>query len=240
MTNNPPTALIIEDDIDLSYLIAIHLKAEGYLVRVAHDMRQGQQMLRDSSLVLAIIDRNLPDGDGIELCRKVRNSTPHVGILVLTCLGQTPQRIEGLDAGADDYMAKPFSLDELLARVRSIARRASILPPPPSSEFIKVRGLEVDTTKRIVTLEGEVVELTETEYEILLFLARNPGRTFSRGELLHNVWGYTLAGYEHTVSTHIARLRGKLQGDRSSPKYIITVWGVGYKFVDGTTEENDS
>lgn len=239
MTHNPPTALIIEDDLDLAHLIATHLKGEGYLVRVVHDIRQAIPLLQESSLGLAIIDRNLPDGDGIEVCRRIRELTPQAGIIMLTCLGQTQQRIEGLGAGADDYVTKPFSVDELIARVRSVARRSSLPPTPPPSDSIKILDLEINTSKRTVTLRGELIDLTDTEYRILLLLARAPGRAFSRSELLHNVWGYTLDGYEHTISTHITRLRAKLHEDLSSLRYILTVWGVGYKFADCQTQEND-
>lgn len=224
-------ALIIEDDLDLAALVAANLRSEGFIVRLSHEAESALAALKEVPFTLAVIDRNLPDIDGIEICKHIRSNSPNTGIIMLTCLGRTSQRIEGLEAGADDYITKPFSIDELVARVHSVMRRAAATPAPALPTKIKVGDLLIDLQAKEVYVKGQKIVMTETEFDLLAFLAQHPGKKFSRTELLHSVWGYTLSGYEHTVNTHITRVRSKVGDDPAAPRYILTVWGVGYQFA---------
>lgn len=232
MSTTKPIALLVEDDVDLAQLLCSHLREEGILVTLAHDGAEAFERLRELHFTIAILDRNLPDLDGVELCKHIRKTSPTTGVILLTCIGQTSERVRGLNAGADDYIAKPFSIDELLARTQSVIRRATSNEKTPPLNEIHAGELSISKITRNVLFKGEKLELTETEFDLLVFLAENPGVKFSRTELLHNVWGYTSSGYEHTINTRINRLRMKLKEDTANPSYIITVWGVGYKFSE--------
>ena len=177
----------------------------------------------------------LPGIDGLEICRRLRTEKPELPILMLTARTTELDRVLGLEMGADDYLTKPFSVRELVARVKAIFRRMEVFDTQPQPAKLALGPVEIDADSRRVLVEGEPVELTAREFDLLAFFARHPGRVFTRGQLLDKVWGYTHEGYEHTVNTHINRLRGKLEADPSHPRFILTVWGVGYRFP--TTEE---
>jgi DNA-binding response OmpR family regulator len=177
----------------------------------------------------------LPGVDGLEICRRLRNRGGYTPILMLTSKSSELDRVLGLEMGADDYVTKPFSIRELLARVKAIFRRVEELKSekkkgPPA--LIKSGELAVDVQKRHVTMKGKTVELTAKEFDLLCHFARHPGRVFTRSQLLDSVWGYGHDGYEHTVNSHINRLRAKIEDNPAQPKYVLTVWGVGYKFTD--------
>ncbi len=181
----------------------------------------------------------LPDGDGLTLCRQFRQTNATLPILMLTARSTELDRVVGLEMSADDYLTKPFSIAELLARVKALFRRVDAhranLAKPDQETVIQHGDLSIDVARRQVILEEKPLELTAREFDLLLFFARHPGRVFTRLQLLDQVWGYNHDGYEHTVNSHINRLRAKLEADPAHPRYVITVWGVGYKFAEATS-----
>lgn len=225
--------LVVEDDADLAELVRMHLVELGLAVDVEHDGLAAAGRLAEQPYDLVVLDLNLPGMDGTQLCRRIRMGPEYIGILILSARGSELDRIVGLENGADDYLAKPFSVLELIARVKAILRRAEAMQIPSSSQkVLSVCGVTIDMQKRLASVDGKAVELTAKEFDLLLFFAEAPGRVFSRAELLHSVWGYHHAGYAHTVNSHINRLRTKIEADPLVPRLVLTVWGVGYKFCD--------
>ena len=226
--------LIIEDDRDIADLVRLHLEDLGCRVEVESDGRRGYERAATKSFDLVILDLMLPTLDGLEICRRLRSSSDYTPILMLTARTTELDRVLGLEMGADDYLTKPFSVLELIARVKALFRRVEALGGGdlPLDDRIQLDGLSIEEAKRQVTINGESVELTAKEFDLLLCFARNPGRVFSRSQLLDQVWGYGHDGYEHTVNSHINRLRGKIESDPSQPRFILTVWGVGYRFAE--------
>jgi len=228
--NSPRKILVVEDDPDISSLVELHLVDAGNEVELQADGDSGLTRALGEPFDLVILDIMLPGVDGLEICRRLRTEKPGLPILMLTARSTELDRVLGLEMGADDYLTKPFSVRELVARVRAIFRRMEVFDSQPQPERVVVGPVEIDTESRRVLIEDEPVDLTAREFDLLAFFARHPGRVFTRGELLDKVWGYTHEGYEHTVNTHINRLRGKLETDPSHPRFILTVWGVGYRF----------
>jgi DNA-binding response OmpR family regulator len=226
----PRRILVVEDDPDISALVEIHLKDTGFEVELQSDGSSGLARALGESFDLVVLDIMLPGVDGLEICRRLRAEKPELPILMLTARSTELDRVLGLEMGADDYLTKPFSVRELVARVKAIFRRMEIFDAQPAPTTLAVGPMEIETDSRRVLIDGEPVELTAREFDLLVFFARHPGRVFTRGQLLDKVWGYTHEGYEHTVNTHINRLRGKLETDPSHPRFILTVWGVGYRF----------
>lgn len=227
--------LVIEDNVDLAQLLALHLRDLAYRVDVAHDGRAGLAQATGHSYDLVILDLMLPGLDGLEVCRRLRRADVYVPVLMLTSKSSELDRVLGLEIGADDYVTKPFSIQELLARVKAMFRRSESLKSGVAREgpkIIQFRDLVIDTEKRRVTLAKKEVELTAKEFELLSHFAGTPGRVYSRPQLLDQVWGYGHDGYEHTVNSHINRLRAKIERNPAQPSYILTVWGVGYKFAE--------
>jgi DNA-binding response OmpR family regulator len=222
--------LVIEDEIELAELVRRQLEAAGYTTQIAHNGQAGLQHALRTPPDLVILDWMLPGLDGLAICRQLRERSA-VPILMLTARADEADRVLGLEVGADDYLTKPFSLRELMARVRAMLRRVEMLRrvDQPISESIIRGDLVIDPLDRRVTIAGEVIELTVKEYDLLLLLARNPGRSFSRFFLLDTIWGQEYIGGERSVDTQIVRLRRKLGevGDQ-----IVTVWGVGYRFEE--------
>lgn len=226
--------LIIEDNRDLAEVVAVNLGDLG-AVEVAGDGRRGLAMARQRRYDLLILDLMLPGMEGLEICRTLRGAGAWPPVLMLTARSSEADRVLGLEVGADDYLVKPFSMRELVARVRALLRRVEALAEAlePCPEPILVRGdLAIDCARRQVSVGGRPVALTTREFDLLVQFARHPGRVYRRGQLLDQVWGYGYAGYEHTVNTHINRLRSKIEPDPSQPRFIQTVWGVGYRFAD--------
>jgi DNA-binding response OmpR family regulator len=234
--------LVVEDDADIAGLVRLHLEDEGCAVESAGTGQQALRALTHGRFDLVILDRMLPDTDGIEICKQLRSQKDYVPVLMLTARSGEVDRVMGLELGADDYLTKPFSVPELLARVKAILRRAEAMRRAATDggeEPIRVGNLSVDPGRRHVTVSGLPVELTATEFDLLLLFARHPGRVFTRAQLLEQVWGYEHSGYEHTVNSHINRLRSKLEPQPSEPRYLLTVWGVGYRFFDpGSDQDN--
>jgi len=227
--------LIIEDNPEIASLIQLHLKDIHCEADIAADGEQGLKRFEQGDYQLVILDLMLPVIDGLEVCKWLRSQEyAYVPIIMLTSKSSELDRVLGLEIGADDYITKPFSLPELMARVKAQFRRMEAVAAParPSVPQLHFGDLVIDTDKHKVLLSGNVVELTAKEFDLLLHFASKPGRVYSRAELLDKVWNYRYEGYEHTVNSHINRLRNKIEEDPANPRYILTVWGVGYKFSD--------
>ncbi len=229
--------LIVEDEADIARLLQSHLKDIGCLSDVAPTVREARNRFEHGDYALVILDLMLPDGDGISLCREMRQAEGYIPILMLTAKSTELDRVLGLEVGADDYLTKPFSIAELLARVKALFRRTEALSAPATDNkpkaVITAGSMVIDPERRKVKLDGAEVELTAREFDLLYFFASHPGKVFNRIELLQQVWGYNHDGYEHTVNSHINRLRAKIEANPSKPGYVLTVWGVGYRFSDG-------
>ncbi len=228
--------LIVEDEPDIARLVQTHLKDAGYEADTAGNGAAALNLFEKGGYQLVVLDLMLPDTDGLSLCRQMRAKAEYVAILMLTAKSTELDRVVGLEVGADDYLTKPFSVPELLARIKALFRRMQALQSRPEAsdeqEVIEREGLVIDVGRRRVTIDERAVELTAREFDLLLFFARHPGRVFSRVQLLDQVWGYNHDGYEHTVNSHINRLRAKIESNPADPRYVLTVWGVGYKFSD--------
>ncbi len=232
MTRN---ILVIEDDRDIGRLLELHLHDLSYAVQVIHDGEEGCREALSKAYDLIILDVMLPGMDGLELCRRLRTKATYTPILMLTAKSSELDRVLGLEVGADDYLTKPFSVRELLARVKAIFRRAEAFAargPAAAQKRIRAGDLCIDLEKRKLTLGGAPKDLTAKEFDLLLQFAEHPGRVYTRVQLLDLVWGYGHEGYEHTVNSHINRLRAKIEKDSANPDYILTVWGIGYKFCE--------
>ena len=235
----PRTILVIEDDPDIAQLVHLHLCDTGYEVDVVQDGLAGLQQALAESYDLVILDLMLPGIDGLELCRKLRGASKYSLVLMLTAKSTELDRVLGLEVGADDYLTKPFSILELLARVKALFRRMDALrsqAPQKTLPTIRAGDLVIEVDKRKVQLRGRSIELTAKEFDLLLQFAQHPGQVYTRATLLDAVWGYSHDGYEHTVNSHINRLRAKIEDDSSRPRYILTVWGVGYSFTEEWSE----
>ena len=231
----PQSVLVIEDNHDIADLVALHLRDEGYEVTIHNDGSEGLAAARAKNYDLLVLDLMLPGTDGLTICRELRAGPHYLPILMLTAKTTELDRVLGLEMGADDYLTKPFSIRELVARVKALLRRAEAMGSQPaaeeeSAEKIQCGELLIDTERRQVSVAGNNIELTAKEFDLLLYFARHPGRVYSRVQLLDQVWGYGHEGYEHTVNSHINRLRSKIESDPAKPRYVLTVWGVGYKF----------
>lgn len=228
--------LIVEDDQDIMELVSIHLTDLGCQITKAYDGLQGYDLGAKNKYDLIILDIMLPGMDGLEVCRKLRAQEIQSPILMLTAKSEEIDKVLGLEIGADDYLTKPFSIREFIARVKAIFRRASMQNQQTvegaKEEIIHIDELQIDKSKRKVLLKGTRIDLTPKEYDLLLLMANHPGKSFSREDLLNIVWGYEFSGYEHTVNSHINRLRSKIESDFAKPRYILTTWGVGYRFND--------
>jgi DNA-binding response OmpR family regulator len=231
--------LVIEDDPDIAKLVKLHLEDLGCAVDLEHDGRAGLRLADSGRYDLVVLDLVLPGLDGLEICKTIRSRKDYLPVLMLTARSSEIDRVLGLEIGADDYLTKPFSIMELVARVKAIFRRETAMrqkaadAPQPS---IHLRNLDIDHRTRMVSVQGRTVDLTAMEFDLLSYFARHPGRVFSRAQLLKQVWGYEHEGHQHTVNTHINRLRGKIEPDPAEPTYIHTVWGVGYKMTDETED----
>jgi Response regulators consisting of a CheY-like receiver domain and a winged-helix DNA-binding domain len=226
-------ALIIEDDKDIADLIAIHLTDLGFEADKSFDGKEGLLKALGNSYRIILLDIRLPGLDGMEVCKKIRLERIHTPILMVTSKSEEIDKIIGLEIGADDYITKPFSIRELMARVKAMVRRSELVQAPKAVDTvqeIKYDGLYINVTLRMVEVHGKRVELSPKEFELLVLFASNPGRTYTRTQLLDQVWGYQFEGYEHTVNSHINRLRTKIERNPNDPEFILTTWGVGYKF----------
>lgn len=226
--------LVIEDNPEIAGLISLHLTDMGCRVQLEQDGRQGLSLARSDPPDLIVLDLTLPGMDGLDICRQLRADTNQTPILMLTARSSEADRVSGLDTGADDYMVKPFSIPEFLARVKVIFRRQSAASSPATDlrTVIHAGPLQIDLDKRSVQVADRPINLTAREFDLLVQFATHPGRVYSRAQLLDLVWGHNNASFEHTVNSHINRLRTKIEIDPAKPDYVLTVWGIGYKFND--------
>ncbi|XUA17948.1 response regulator transcription factor [Citrobacter sp. OP27] len=236
--NNPKKILLVEDDQDIATLLRLNLQDEGYQIVHEADGHQALVQLEKQVWDAVILDLMLPGVDGLEICRRIRQMTRYLPVIIISARTSETHRVLGLEMGADDYLPKPFSVLELIARVKALFRRQEAMGQNIRMEggHIACHGLNIDPLSREVRLRGDVIELTPREFDLLYWFARHPGEVFSRLSLLDRVWGYQHEGYEHTVNTHINRLRIKIERDPAEPEIILTVWGKGYKFASEKTE----
>ena len=227
--------LIVEDERDLARVLKRHVEGLGCQVQLAATGEEAVALAHEE-FDLVLLDVMLPGIDGMEVCRRLRSLNRYMPVLMLTARSSDIDKVMGLESGADDYLTKPFSVQELLARIKAIFRRMDAMSSPQAvrERPIDVAGrIHIEPGTREVRVRGQPVDLTQKEFELLMHFARNPGRVYSRAQLLDAVWGYNHAGYEHAVNCHINRLRAKIEKDPSEPKLLLTVWGVGYKFSPG-------
>jgi len=232
----PAHILVAEDQTDIRDLIVLNLQHAGHQVLAVADGRAALASQVEQASDLLILDLMMPGLDGLEVCKALRARGRATPILMLTAKSTELDRVLGLELGADDYLTKPFSMAELLARVKALLRRAELLraaqAAPAAAHAVRNGELEILPVRREVRVAGRVVEFTALEFDLLLHFANHPGRVFSRTQLLDSVWGYSHEGYEHTVTTHINRLRAKVEQDPMQPRFILTVRGAGYKMRD--------
>ena len=232
----PDRLLIVEDDDDLRATLARRFSDDGYAVATAATGPDALAAVADEAPDLVLLDVMLPGLDGVEVCRRLRAEHPLLYILMLTARADELDRVVGLEVGADDYVTKPFSLQEVVARVRAALRRVRAVRERMATagdtddEVVESGTLRLDPVRREVTVGGEEVHLTVREFDLLAFLARHPERPFTRSQLLEQIWGITYEGYDRTIDSHVQRLRAKIEADPGTPEHVRTVWGVGYKF----------
>ncbi|MHB0868540.1 MAG: response regulator [Chloroflexota bacterium] len=223
------TILVVEDEPKISELLKLYLEREGYRVIVSADGAAALESFRRKSPELVILDLNLPVVDGLEVCRQIRRDST-IPIIMLTARDEEADKLIGLELGADDYVTKPFSPREVVARVRAVLRRVASAQPTP--ELLKAGRLTLDSARHLVRQGDEILDLTPTEFRLLEVLMGNPGRVFSRLQLLDLVQGEAFEGYERTIDAHVKNLRQKIEPDPQRPTYLLTVYGVGYKFAE--------
>ncbi len=236
--------LVVEDDLDIADLIRVNLSELGIEIDHFGNGREALKSAMENDYALLILDVMLPEVSGLDICRQVRDKKPEQAIIMLTAKNSETDRVLGLELGADDYMTKPFSTRELQARVRSqlrkvdVFRKASVTKTDEEEKPLIVGSLVINQKNHIAVFEDNTLDLTATEFELLYHLASHPNQVFTRSQLLESVWGYHHSGYEHTVNSHINRLRAKIESDATSPQIVQTVWGVGYKFNPSGVEQH--
>jgi two-component system, OmpR family, response regulator ResD len=225
------TILIVDDETTIVEVVELYLLREGFKVLTAADGPAALNAVQQQRPDLVVLDLMLPGMNGLEVTRRLRAGGA-LPIIMLTARSEETDRVVGLEIGADDYVTKPFSPRELVARVKAVLRRThpAPAPEPAESSVVAIGGLRLDAAARAVTLDGQPVNLTVREFDLLQFLMRHPGQVFTREQLLDNVWGYAFASEMSTVTVHIRRLREKIERDPTNPSFLQTVWGVGYKF----------
>lgn len=227
--------VIVEDDPGIAEMLVYHLQDLGYETEHFDDGLKAKTYLETSQYDLVLLDIMLPNYNGLDLCRELRQLRPVTPIMLLTSLDSEADRVVGLELGADDYLTKPFSMRECQARIKALLRRCELNTPAETVENnqtkITFEELSISKASRLVLVDGKSIELTAREFDLLFYLAQNQQQVYSRSQLLDAIWGYSHEGYEHTVNTHINRLRKKLKRTDDKPHFIQTVWAVGYKFL---------
>ena len=226
--------LLVEDDAEIISLLKEGLRYEGFELTISRDGDSGLEKARQGDCGLILMDWMLPEIAGIDVVRALHEDNVHTPVIMLTARHDELDKVAALEAGCDDYITKPFSIKELVARINAVMRRAAsnVQDEDPADRTISKGELEIDLEKRTVAIRGEEIQLTATEFNLLTLLVRQPGRVYSRKQLLDIVWDYSFEGYENTVNTHVNRLRSKIEKNPNNPEYVLTVWGVGYKFSD--------
>lgn len=225
--------LLVEDDQQITTLLNLHLNSPSHSLTSCGKGLEALNKIENNSFDLIILDIMLPDISGLSICKKLRDQNNQTPIIMLTSRSDESDKVLALEMGADDYITKPFGVLELIARTKALLRRTSAAETEkPETPAIDYKLLHIDKVKRKVLLNGERLDLTLKEFDLLYLLASNPGKPFSRNELLEIVWGFAFQGYEHTVTAHINRLRIKIEPDANTPIYILTSWGIGYRFAE--------
>ena len=227
--------LVIEDDATLAGLLELHLQELPATVEKTDCGTCGLESALKNNYNLIILDLMLPDMDGMDILRRLRQEKVKTPVLILTAKSEEIDKVLGLESGADDYLTKPFSIRELIARVKAIFRRTDMILEETTEQqktVLEHANLKIDTEKRQVSVDDKRIDLTPKEFDLLQLMASHPGKSYSRSRLLKQIWGYQFEGYEHTVNSHINRLRSKIEPDVSKPTYILTAWGHGYRFND--------
>lgn len=222
--------LVVDDEPQICDVVELYLRREGFEVETANDGETALQAVEHNPPDLVVLDVMMPKVNGLEVTRLIHERF-NIPIIMLTSRGEEADKIVGLEIGADDYVVKPFSPKELVVRVKAVLRRAGTMAVETKSATMQAGDLRIDTTTRLVTVKGQVVTLTVKEFDLLWFLASHPGQVFSRDQLLDQVWGYDFYGDSGTVTVLVRRLREKIEADPANPQYLLTVWGVGYKFA---------
>ena len=224
--------LVVDDEPNIREVVGLYLRQDGHAVVVAADGEEGLRLYRQARPDLVVLDLMLPGLSGLEVCRRIQGER-RVPLIMLTAKGEEEDRIVGLGVGADDYVVKPFSSRELVARVAAVLRRVNEASAGPANgEVLSFGELQIDPNTRIVTVQGDPVTLTAREFDLLHHMASSPGRVFTRDQLMESVWGYTFAAETSTVTVHVRRLREKVEAYPAHPRRLLTVWGVGYRFID--------
>lgn len=226
--------LLVEDDPDLTKLLNLHFDSGLYQLTCCSKTHEAIDKACSGDFSLILLDITLPDGNGMEICKTLRQQAVQTPILMLTCHSDEAEKVLALELGADDYVTKPFGVLELMARVKALVRRSeqNELKVEAEKKLIVFKEIAIDSNKMKVSFKGQRLDLTPKEFDLLLLLASNPGKTFSRHDLLEQIWGYAFEGYEHTITSHINRLRIKIESDLNHPQYILTSWGTGYRFSE--------
>jgi DNA-binding response OmpR family regulator len=225
--------LVIEDDPNIVGLLEIHLRDHNFSLSKSFTGEDGLRKAQESKYDLIILDLMLPGMDGLEVCRQLRNQGAITPIMMLTAKSEEIDKVLGLEIGADDYLTKPFSIREFIARAKALVRRTEreqVMPESNQEALLAYGNLSIDRDKKMVHIDGKRISLSRKEFDLLSLLAANPGKNYDRSKLLNLVWGYDFNGYEHTVNSHINRLRSKIEPDMAQPTYILTTWGMGYRF----------
>lgn len=233
--------LIVDDCVESVALMKDCLVVAGFSVSTAHDGEKALGMLKNNRFDLVVLDLTMPKMDGLEVCRILRGKTPYIPILMLTARGDVTDRIKGLESGGDDYLIKPIDFMELLARIKALLRLLKNIGDDDNSmskKEVRLGHHVFDKVQRCIIKENTIIPLTTKEYSLLSFLAEMPGRVVSKETLLKKVWGYSHSGYNHTIETHISRLRSKIEEDPNDPKILLTIWGSGYKLVNSISSRD--
>jgi len=223
------TVLVVDDELKITRLLRDYLQQAGFRVVTAADGPGALTVARSESPDMIVLDLGLPGLDGLDVTRALRASSD-VPIIIVTARAEESDRIVGLELGADDYLVKPFSPRELVARVRAVLRRVDASLEAP--EVVRAAGIEIDTAKRTVNVDGNSVDLTPTEFDLVLHMARSPGRVFTRAQLLDALHGVAFESYERAIDAHVKNIRRKIEVDPTQPRLVVTVYGVGYKYAD--------
>ena len=226
--------LLVEDDPEITELLNLHFDANLYQLSCSNNGKNALEKISNENFDLVILDITLPEINGLEICKKVRRDNVQTPLMMLTCRAEESDKVLALELGADDYVTKPFGILELMARVKALLRRTdhhSVAGEQQTDEIV-YKDLSIDKHKRKASLKDQRLDLTPKEFDLLVLLASSPGKTFTREELLKIIWGLAFAGYEHTITAHINRLRIKIEKDLNHPEYILTSWGTGYRFTE--------
>lgn len=226
--------LLVEDDPEITKLLKLHFDSQTYLISSCLSGEEAIKKIAEGKFDLIILDITLPGLNGMELCKFFRERDADIPIMMLTSHGEESDKVLALELGADDYVTKPFGILELMARTKALLRRGNKNQEIDSNhkEEIIFKELVINANKRRASIKGQRLELTPKEFDLLLLLSRNPGKTYSRNELLEIIWGVAFEGYEHTITSHINRLRIKIEINLQKPQYILTSWGTGYRFSE--------